>query len=164
MRQTSITRMKQEVMESAKLTAILVVLFAIWIPAQRAESINYRTVVFCANPGFRDEPHLDYGCVCGHRGNGNQPLDDFDRCCKAHEGCYDEGKKMGCTLEESWYSSECDNGFPRCGRLFVPYVKPECSTKACLCDVQAALCFKEKSHTFNREFVHYDQSLCKTVP
>ncbi|XP_038644684.1 basic phospholipase A2-like [Scyliorhinus canicula] len=83
MRQTSITQRKQEVMESPKLTAILIVLGAIWIPAQgftyQLNLINLQRIIDCVNPTLLYQFYSDYGCFCGLRGNGNQPVDGFDR-------------------------------------------------------------------------------------
>ncbi|XP_038643287.1 acidic phospholipase A2 2-like [Scyliorhinus canicula] len=83
MRETSITRRKREVMESPKLTAILIVLGAIWIPAQgftyRQNIIKFQMIFDCINPTLQYQDYRNYGCFCRIGGNGNQPVDGFDR-------------------------------------------------------------------------------------
>ncbi|XP_038642093.1 basic phospholipase A2-like [Scyliorhinus canicula] len=168
MRQTSITRRKREVMESPKLTAILIVLGAIWIPARGLTSgrsmINFQRTVDCVNPSLPYQDYRNYGCFCRVGVNGNQPVDEIDRCCQVHHDCLGEVEMMGCPHILMWYHSTCENGIPKCKNVWKVYDRRGCIQKVCDCDIAAALCLKENSDKRNPKFVDYDQSLCKTVP
>ncbi|XP_072346502.1 acidic phospholipase A2 PA-3-like [Scyliorhinus torazame] len=154
-------------MESPKLTAILIVLGAICIPAQGfavqgRSVVNFKNVVVCASPNVPNQRYMDYGCFCGYGGNGNQPLDDLDRCCQVHDDCYGEAESsLGCKPLFTPYSTHCENEVPQCSDTIL--TRLACGTKVCNCDVAAALCFRKHSHSYNPQYYDYDQSLCKTV-
>ncbi|XP_038641673.1 basic phospholipase A2 homolog 1-like isoform X2 [Scyliorhinus canicula] len=155
-------------MESPKLTAILIVLGAIWMSAQdvsgqRRREINLQRIVYCVNPSAQPQ-YSNYGCFCRIGGNGNQPVDDIDRCCQVHDDCYREAAMMECSTFHMWFASLCENGIPKCPEFSVTSHDTECFQKFCNCDIAAALCLKENSDKHNPKFVDYDQSLCKTVP
>ncbi|XP_038642173.1 basic phospholipase A2-like [Scyliorhinus canicula] len=169
MRQTSITRRKREVMESPKLTAILIVLGVIWIPApglanQGRMMNNVVTIINCINPTFPQKYSSNYGCFCRYGVTGNQPVDDYDRCCQVHHDCYGEAAITGChhALCLS-HATPCENGFPKCDNK-CPLLPKDCRKKKCNCDIKVALCIKENSDKQNPKFVNYDRNLCKTVP
>ncbi|XP_038643325.1 basic phospholipase A2 PA-15-like [Scyliorhinus canicula] len=155
-------------MESPKLTAILIVLGAIWIPAHGF--VDYRSItsvlriVHCLNSTLLFPHYRKYGCFCRFGGNGNQPVDEIDRCCQVHEDCYREAGRTGCDGKLVWYHSTCENGIPQCADGAVMSHDAECVQKLCDCDIAAALCIKENNDKHNPKFVRYDQSLCKTVP
>ncbi|XP_038642098.1 basic phospholipase A2-like [Scyliorhinus canicula] len=153
-------------MESLKLTAILIVLGAIWIPAQGYVRImmNVERIVRCLDPALPYHLDSNYGCFCRVGVNGNQPVDDIDRCCQVHENCYREAGMMGCDGNYLLFRVTCENGIPKCENLWKVHVKRGCVQKVCDCDIAAALCIKENSDKRNPKFVGYDQSLCKTVP
>ncbi|XP_072346518.1 acidic phospholipase A2 PA-1G-like [Scyliorhinus torazame] len=153
-------------MESPKLTAILIVLGAIWIPAQgvtnRQNMINFLNVVHCVNPTLPYQRYRNYGCFCGIGGSGNQPVDGLDRCCQVHEDCSGEAEMMGCPVH-LWYPSTCENGIPKCVDYPVTSHYAECAMTLCDCDIAVALCLKENNDKRNPKFVYYDRTLCKTV-
>ncbi|XP_038641674.1 basic phospholipase A2 CM-III-like isoform X3 [Scyliorhinus canicula] len=153
-------------MESPKLTAILIVLGAIWIPAQGYVRImmNVERIVRCLDPALPYHLNSNYGCFCRVGVYGNQPVDEIDRCCQVHDDCYREAAMMECSTFHMWFASLCENGIPKCPEFSVTSHDTECFQKFCNCDIAAALCLKENSDKHNPKFVDYDQSLCKTVP
>ncbi|XP_038642096.1 acidic phospholipase A2 PA-1G-like isoform X1 [Scyliorhinus canicula] len=155
-------------MESPKLTAILIVLGAIWIPAQGFHDdrsiMSVPRLVHCLDSTLPSQHYGNYGCFCRFGGNGNQPVDDIDRCCQVHHDCYREAEMMGCPDILMWHHSTCENGIPKCTHFVGMSHDAECFTKLCNCDIEAAQCLKENSDKRNPKFVDYDQSLCKTVP
>ncbi|XP_072346506.1 basic phospholipase A2 nigexine-like [Scyliorhinus torazame] len=155
-------------MESPKLTAILIVLGAIWIPAQgvtdRKNMRNYLNVVHCVNPTLPYERYRNYGCFCRIGGSGNQPVDDLDRCCQVHDDCSGEAGMMGCSHFLMRYRSTCENGIPKCVDYSMTPHFAECAMTLCDCNIAVALCLKENSDKYNPKFAVYDRTLCKTVP
>ncbi|XP_078097910.1 basic phospholipase A2-like [Mustelus asterias] len=154
-------------MESPKLIVILLtVLGAMWIPAQGASIeqrnlINFAHVIDCVNLQVGKLRYADYGCFCGPGGNGNQPVDDIDRCCQVHDDCYGEAEKMGCYPIFTLYDSCCVDGIPKCPDTWPTSSK--CGKKVCTCDVEAAVCFKKHSDKFNTKLEDYNQKHCKTI-
>lgn len=56
-----------------------------------------------------------YGCYCGFLGSG-RALDGIDRCCKAHDHCYNNA---GCPSYLEYfvpYLWKCYKGRPLCGK------------------------------------------------
>ncbi|XP_072346365.1 acidic phospholipase A2 E-like isoform X2 [Scyliorhinus torazame] len=155
-------------MESPKLTAILIVLGAIWIPAQGFTDYQSMMIFLnidqCVNPTLPYQRYRNYGCFCGIGGNGKQPVDDFDRCCQGHKDCYREAGIMGCPIFHKLHRSTCENGILKCAAFSVTSHDAECVEKMCDCNMATALCLKENSDKYNPKFVDYDRNLCKTVP
>ncbi|NWH43240.1 PA21B Phospholipase, partial [Fregata magnificens] len=103
---------------------------------------EFRSMIRCTIPG--SHPLLqfaDYGCYCGLGGSGT-PVDELDRCCQTHDGCYAQAKKMkSCKyfVDNPYthsYSFSCSNGQITCNSS-----NDECQMFICNCDRTAAMCF-----------------------
>ncbi|XP_038641686.1 basic phospholipase A2 taipoxin alpha chain-like [Scyliorhinus canicula] len=135
-------------------------------PWTQTSSNNHRFLqrtVECVDRTNPYQQQRKYGCFCGFGGNGNQPVDDFDRCCQVNDECFGAARSTGCPRYYMWYSPNCENGIPKCVDFSVIPLKTECRKKACNCNIAAALCLRENSDKYNPKFVDYDQNLCKTV-
>ncbi|XP_060039855.1 putative inactive group IIC secretory phospholipase A2 isoform X2 [Erinaceus europaeus] len=53
--------------------------------------------------------YYGYGCYCGLGGKGT-PVDDTDRCCLAHDCCYEKLKQQGCQPLLNNYQFHLTNG------------------------------------------------------
>nr|AAZ22666.1 Pa-20 precursor [Pseudechis australis] len=97
--------------------------------------IQLSNMIKCAIPGSRPLfQYTDYGCYCGKGGHGT-PVDELDRCCKAHDDCYGEAGKKGCYPVLTLYSWECTEKVPTCNS------KTKCKRIVCDCDAAVAKCF-----------------------
>ncbi|XP_076020847.1 phospholipase A2-like [Genypterus blacodes] len=124
--------------------------------------LNFRKIILCNIPKSR--PLLDYanyGCYCGYGGSGT-PVDELDRCCQVHDGCYGDAKKN-----------------PDCRPFFdSPYIKnynykcdktnravtclddnSACGMFICECDRKAAMCFEKAPYIIDHRNI--PSSSCK---
>ncbi|XP_043849780.1 acidic phospholipase A2 PLA-1-like [Dromiciops gliroides] len=94
-----------------------------------------------------------YGCYCGCGGKG-EPLDDNDRCCWAHDCCYDklEGK---CESKLQKYSYTYNAGVVTCTDSNF------CKFESCTCDKLLAECLREHTSSFNPSYKGFSRSKCK---
>ncbi|XP_013393800.1 neutral phospholipase A2 agkistrodotoxin-like [Lingula anatina] len=77
-----------------------------------------------------------YGCWCGLGGRGT-PKDGVDRCCQAHDRCYDRLINSGCRNPVlNAYSYTLSGGIV-CNRSR----NDRCEQGGCECDRTAAYCF-----------------------
>ncbi|XP_055253238.1 putative inactive group IIC secretory phospholipase A2 isoform X3 [Moschus berezovskii] len=53
--------------------------------------------------------YYGYGCYCGLGGKGT-PVDNTDRCCLAHDCCYERAKQLGCQPVLNGYQFRVVNG------------------------------------------------------
>nr|AAZ22647.1 textilotoxin C chain variant 1 precursor [Pseudonaja textilis] len=113
------------------------------IPPLPLNLIQFSNMIKCTIPG--SQPLLDYanyGCYCGP-GNNGTPVDDVDRCCQAHDECYDEASNHGCYPELTLYDYYCDTGVPYCK------ARTQCQVFVCGCDLAVAKCLA--GATYNDE-------------
>ncbi|XP_066302020.1 acidic phospholipase A2-like [Branchiostoma lanceolatum] len=109
---------------------------------------NLAQLIYCAT---RRNPldYNGYGCWCGLGGSG-QPMDDVDRCCKAHDECYTRvAKRCGSVFSyTASYNYRCKRGEIECTEnssgwwLFSNANKTKkCKTALCDCDKTVAECY-----------------------
>uniref|UniRef100_A0A8C5RR54 Phospholipase A2 group IIE n=1 Tax=Laticauda laticaudata TaxID=8630 RepID=A0A8C5RR54_LATLA len=95
--------------------------------------------------------YTTYGCYCGLGGKG-WPRDATDRCCQAHDCCYQALSLRHCKpkVEKYFYSAGKDT--VTCGET-------ECRRQTCECDKAAALCFRRSM--FQDRYICYPNHLCQ---
>ncbi|XP_006774525.2 PREDICTED: putative inactive group IIC secretory phospholipase A2 isoform X1 [Myotis davidii] len=98
--------------------------------------------------------YYGYGCYCGLGGKGT-PVDDTDRCCLAHDCCYEKLKQLGCQPLLSSYQFHIVNSTVVCECAPGPGAGCLCGLRACECDKQSAYCFKENLPTYEKNFKQF---------
>ncbi|XP_041475997.1 acidic phospholipase A2-like [Lytechinus variegatus] len=127
---------------------------------EKRSLLQLNTVISCytGKSGF---DFNGYGCWCGLGGSGN-PVDDVDRCCMAHDNCYQALQDEGCGLyftsyEYSEQNCGSRNGSITCGGSPAD-PETECSFKLCECDRRIASCLRQ--HTYHDVFADFPKSFC----
>uniref|UniRef100_A0A8D1VCV5 Phospholipase A2 n=1 Tax=Sus scrofa TaxID=9823 RepID=A0A8D1VCV5_PIG len=100
--------------------------------------------------------YYGYGCYCGLGGKGT-PVDDTDRCCLAHDCCYERLKQLGCQPVLNGYQFHIVSRTVVCE---FPGASCLCGWRACECDKQYAYCFKENLPTYEKNFKHFSGRAC----
>nr|XP_020636900.1 uncharacterized protein LOC110072694 [Pogona vitticeps] len=95
--------------------------------------------------------YTGYGCYCGLGGKG-KPRDATDRCCFAHDCCYEKLKDCHTTTERYDYTIE--GGNITCGN------GSHCETQLCECDKTAAVCFRDNLDSYNNKYIFYLDVYC----
>ncbi|XP_036303198.1 putative inactive group IIC secretory phospholipase A2 isoform X1 [Pipistrellus kuhlii] len=98
--------------------------------------------------------YYGYGCYCGLGGKGT-PVDNTDRCCLAHDCCYEKLKHLGCQPLLSGYQFHVVNSTVVCECALYPGAGCLCGLRACECDKQSAYCFKENLPTYEKNFKQF---------
>ncbi|KAM6241242.1 phospholipase A2 [Spheniscus humboldti] len=103
---------------------------------------EFRKMIKCTIPdSYPLLEFADYGCYCGLGGSGT-PVDELDRCCQVHDGCYSQARKIpSCRYlldnpYTEWYKFSCSSGQITCSSK-----NDECEMFICNCDRTAAMCF-----------------------
>ncbi|XP_060132450.1 uncharacterized protein LOC118086807 [Zootoca vivipara] len=101
-------------------------------------------------------PHYTtYGCYCGVGGKG-RPRDDTDRCCLAHDCCYE--KLSDCNTNTDIYNYSIDDGVITCGE------GSSCEKQICECDKTAAVCLRDHLDTYDKKYRFYSDKNCQEGP
>ncbi|OWF45540.1 basic phospholipase A2 4-like [Mizuhopecten yessoensis] len=101
----------------------------------------------------------DYGCFCGLGQNGDQPLDNIDRCCYEHDTCYGDLNRCYWYIPQLlhyWYTCDHETETCTCTGNWL------CQHDVCECDLQFARCLKDAfSNTeYNVAYKNYNLSRC----
>ncbi|XP_063050792.1 phospholipase A2-like [Engraulis encrasicolus] len=89
----------------------------------------------------------DYGCYCG-LGGGGTAVDQMDRCCQAHDECYDEAQNYeSCdsffdSPYFNFYEFECNDD----KNITCLSSNRDCDMFICMCDKVAVDCFADASY------------------
>ncbi|KAH9509521.1 Phospholipase A2, major isoenzyme [Bulinus truncatus] len=82
-----------------------------------------------------------YGCFCGLRSWGSNPVDGSDRCCRQHDHCF---ASTGCRLLPLLtYSYHCSGSSCTCRDRN----RYSCEYRSCQCDIQLAQCLQTASYS-----------------
>ncbi|XP_031552259.1 uncharacterized protein LOC116289456 [Actinia tenebrosa] len=117
---------------------------------------NFGAMIHCGT-GRNPLLYNGYGCFCGFGGKGT-PVDDVDRCCQAHDRCYDQLKLSKlCVIDAAVYTlSYKTSGCLTCKPLSSYHILAKCRKALCECDAEAVKCFKRSK--FNYKYMSYDKS------
>ncbi|CAN9513521.1 unnamed protein product [Ophioblennius macclurei] len=119
---------------------------------------HFGGMIVCVQPGINPLKYNEYGCYCGLGGQGT-PKDALDRCCQAHDNCYEQARKIsGCSGLTNLpyvidYEFNCSNKRVSCSGS-----NPTCEAAACECDRVAAHCFA--GVPYNSDYKNLDSKYC----
>ncbi|XP_075390686.1 phospholipase A2, minor isoenzyme-like [Tenrec ecaudatus] len=100
-------------------------------------------MLHCPKPYRNVWDYSDYGCYCGLGGSGT-PVDELDRCCQAHDSCYQRADDLlSCKFTPgnaytTSYKYKCSNNEIICSSS-----NNKCQAFICECDRNAAICFSK---------------------
>lgn len=84
-----------------------------------------------------------YGCWCGP-GGGGHPVDELDKCCRAHDWCYDQVEVYGCSPKLSFYKFSAQYGSAVCLDE-----ENTCARRICECDRIMSECMVDHLSSYN---------------
>ncbi|XP_030839075.1 basic phospholipase A2 pseudexin A chain-like [Strongylocentrotus purpuratus] len=130
---------------------------------------QFASMIKCAT-GRSGLDYNNYGCHCGI-GGGGTPVDATDRCCEAHDKCYDDiiaddslgilGICSPYVATYKWSDSSCDDSPPTPTCITTGWLNTNCKKRTCQCDKDAADCFRAAQETYDGEkYKGYDKDNC----
>ncbi|XP_006145255.1 putative inactive group IIC secretory phospholipase A2 [Tupaia chinensis] len=134
-----------------KVIAVLIVVISCWMAPTRSSFWQFQRMVKHVTGRSAFFSYNGYGCYCGLGGKG-VPVDDTDRCCLAHDCCYEKLKESGCQPVLNSYRFHVANGTVVCGCTLSPGVGCLCGLKACECDKRSVYCFRDSLPTYEKNF------------
>ncbi|XP_038049703.1 phospholipase A2 AP-PLA2-II-like [Patiria miniata] len=115
--------------------------------------------------------YVSYGCFCGKGSAGNTPVDASDRCCQAHDHCYEaaHSESIGCSSFDVYgilykYSTSHDASgqcLVHCAPVADYPADQEgaaCMAYLCECDHNLTQCLKEVKDSYNADYREYRYS------
>ncbi|XP_020902710.1 phospholipase A2 A2-actitoxin-Ucs2a isoform X2 [Exaiptasia diaphana] len=113
---------------------------------QKRNLWQFKNMIKCATDRSAWD-YNGYGNWCGAGGSGT-PVDGVDRCCKAHDQCYDRNQK--CNPKWNSYKYSRSGKGASCRITCHNYPKNDrCELNVCYCDKIAAECFRR--HPYNKK-------------
>ena len=131
------------------------ILSSIFIHSTSANIVQMINQLKCASGRSRYEFYdlSNYGCWCGVGGSG-KPLDRIDRCCWAHDKCFEQARTQDfkCNPKKVLYSWTCEDKNGICENEVFDHSsdKVKCAKTACDCDKVFSKCVSEGR--MNRRF------------
>ncbi|XP_008263997.3 putative inactive group IIC secretory phospholipase A2 [Oryctolagus cuniculus] len=134
-----------------RLLAVLAIFVSCWAAPAHSSFWQFQRMVKRITGRSAFFSYYGYGCYCGLGGKGT-PVDDTDRCCLAHDCCYEKLKALGCQPVLSGYQFHVVNGSVVCRCTLGPGASCLCGLKACECDKRSVYCFRESLPTYEKTF------------
>ncbi|XP_055892289.1 basic phospholipase A2 PA-12A-like [Biomphalaria glabrata] len=94
-----------------------------------------------------------YGCFCGLRSWGSNPVDSSDSCCRQHDNCFSSIGRSG--LPFLTYSYHCSGNFCQC----TDSNRNSAQYRSCQCDVQLGRCLRNAN--YNILYNLYQRRRCR---
>ncbi|XP_031553800.1 phospholipase A2 A2-actitoxin-Ucs2a-like [Actinia tenebrosa] len=118
------------------------------VPAEKRNLLQFGKMIRCAT-GRSPWKYNNYGNYCGSGGSG-VPVDGVDRCCQAHDRCYDNNDH--CNPKWKSYNYATAGTSPSC-RITCggSSSNDQCQTDVCECDKVAAECFARNTYNSNNK-------------
>ncbi|KAL2092293.1 hypothetical protein ACEWY4_012091 [Coilia grayii] len=114
------------------------------VPTSDRHLSQFRQMIKCTLPDSDPLSDFgDYGCYCGLGGEG-EPVDQLDRCCEVHDGCYGLAQNHSAcnSLLDSPYTNIYDFTCNKTSKTITCLSSnDECDMFICECDRVAAECF-----------------------
>ncbi|XP_030621867.1 phospholipase A2, minor isoenzyme-like [Chanos chanos] len=130
-------------------------------PEENRDLIQFREMIKCTLPNSSPlEDFGNYGCYCGLGGEGT-PVDELDRCCFVHDGCYGDALNLDACrpVIDNPYTNRYDFQCNETSRTVTCLSSNnECDMFICECDRKAAECFA--STPYNTSNNNVPDSVC----
>ncbi|KAM9736392.1 phospholipase A2, membrane associated-like [Dama dama] len=136
-----------------KTLLLLAVIMAIGLLPVRGTLADFRKMIKFTTGKEPLTAYGFYGCHCG-AGSRGTPKDATDRCCRAHDCCYENLRKRGCRTISQSYNFIFQWGRIVCGD------QDYCRRQLCQCDKTAADCLDRNRRTYNKNLQYYNNLLC----
>ncbi|XP_031426643.1 phospholipase A2, minor isoenzyme-like [Clupea harengus] len=141
--------------------------FSLLVSVPDRNLIQFREMIKCTLPN--SNPLLDfndYGCFCGLGGEGT-PVDQLDRCCEVHDGCYGLAQNHNACrfLLDSPFTNIYDFTCNKTSKTVTCLSSnDECDLFICECDRVAAECFSSSPYNASNLNSNLPSGTCSASP